>query len=64
MDHTRNPTPAAGVSKRHYNEHALDDGEPSPDAAIEIEGNLALPEDEDTGGDPYNHTGRFKRSVR
>ena len=33
------------------------------DTTLRFEGRMAV-NDEDCGGDPYNHTGKFRRTVR
>ena len=41
-----------------------DDTGECDDATLNVEGALQVSTDEDIGGDPYNHTGRFERLVR
>lgn len=51
-------------------QHFRDQGEPSDvetprDATtLAFEGHMKVSGDDDAGGDPYNRTGRFKRTVR
>ena len=50
--------------------HFRDQGEPNEGAArgdattLAFEGLMGISGDDDLGGDPYNRTGRFKRTVR
>jgi hypothetical protein len=40
------------------------DGGTPDETTVAHDGELDAPPDEDAGGDPYNHTGRFHRIVR
>ena len=66
MPPSRNQTTASESTersaRRYDDRHADDDAR--PDATVEICDSLGVSLDEDRGGDPYNHTGRFKRSIR
>jgi hypothetical protein len=44
-------------------EQADEDDGLREDGTLAFQGKLNL-KDEDAGGDPYNHTGRFRRNVR
>jgi len=62
-------TPAAtsttqGASGQQFREQVEDDAEASVDATVSFEGSMNVSSDEDSGSDPYNRTGRFKRLVR
>lgn len=49
----------------HFREQTTDEREDRNDATIAHDGGrLEVSADEDTGGDPYNHTGTFKRTTR
>ena len=56
--------PTANIDKRRFREQADGDKGERGDATLSFEGTLKINRDEDTGGDPYNHTGRFKKSIR
>ena len=38
--------------------------EPADPTTVTFEGRIRVSSDDDSGGDPYNHTGRFRRNVR
>lgn len=51
-------------AERRFKEQLHDDME-TTDATLAHRGALEVSTDEDDpGGDPYNHTGRFKKNVR
>lgn len=54
--------PASALRFREQAREAVE--EDSEDATITFKGGSLEVTDEDPGGDPYNHTGSFKRSVR
>jgi hypothetical protein len=61
---TTTETPANGApdaSNLHFRDQS--DGARN-DATLAFEGLMRVSGDEDVGGDPYNRTGRFKRTVR
>ncbi len=41
-----------------------DAGEAADPTTLDFEGRIRVSSDDDLGGDPYNHTGRFRRNVR
>ena len=62
---TRTPDVKENASTLHFKEQHKDDSETSVDATISVKGTLRVSaEEEDVGGDPYNHTGRFERNNR
>jgi hypothetical protein len=53
---------AASLRFREQNDDAA---EPRADATtVSFDGSMKVSSDEDSGSDPYNRTGRFKRFVR
>jgi len=59
-------TPAEAPAKAAPPPHAHHDAAaaaPHDDTTLEFKGRIAVT-DEDIGGDPYNHTGRFRRAIR
>ena len=63
----RTPTttgPEPGDANLHFREQSNDEGEARPDATLSFDGRMNVSSDEDSGSDPYNRTGRFKRLVR
>ena len=59
QDHER--VPGAG---RHFREETETPAGPAADVIVTTLGPLQVTAEEDTGGDPYNHTGTFKRTIR
>lgn len=41
-----------------------EDSTAADSTTLEFEGRIRVAGDDDAGGDPYNHTGRFRRNVR
>ncbi len=56
-DHDRAPAAVAAQNQVVAQEPRHDD------TTVSFEGRMAV-NDEDCGGDPYNHTGKFRRTVR
>ena len=64
MENVRTGSAAsAEASRQRVREEADEDGGLREDGTLAFQGKLNL-NDEDAGGDPYNHTGRFRRNVR
>lgn len=61
---TTHGRPAGETADERRPRADVDSDEESADATtLKFEGKIGVADDE-RGGDPYNHTGRFKRSVR
>jgi len=54
----------ADSSKLRFKEQLADDAVPRGDCTIAANGTLRISPEEDTGGDPYNHTGSFRKNIR
>ncbi len=61
LPHTQNGF-AQTAAEQHFREQ-LDDETVGDPTTVKFEGRVAV-SDEDTGSDPYNRTGQFKRLVR
>jgi hypothetical protein len=56
---------AADASELHFRDQGdKDDAAPIDATTLAFEGRMRVSGDDDAGGDPYNRTGRFKRTVR
>ncbi len=61
LPHTQNGFVQTGA-EQHFREQ-LDDETANDPTTLKFDGQVAV-SSEDTGGDPYNRTGRFERLVR
>ena len=61
LPHTQNGV-VQTVAEQHFREE-VDDETTSDPTTLKFDGKVAVV-NEDTGSDPYNRTGRFKRLVR
>lgn len=59
-------TPAAGTAsaERHFREQPEERTETFTEVGLTAEAPLEVNMTDEPGGDPYNHTGRFKRMFR
>lgn len=59
-------TPAAGAAstERRFREQSDDPSETFVEIGLSAEAPLEINMTDEPGGDPYNHTGRFKRMFR
>jgi len=56
---------AADASELHFRDQGEQDDAARNDATtLAFEGRMQVTGDDDAGGDPYNRTGRFRRTVR
>jgi len=63
MEGTR-PTPTEAQSERHFRDQSDADRDQSFEVGRKADGPLEVNMTDEPGGDPYNHTGRFKRLYR
>lgn len=65
MEDNRTQSRTKSDSSRRFREQAGEDAREPADTTLSVKGPLEVSgDDEDLGGDPYNHTGRFKKNVR
>ena len=50
--------------ERHFRDQSAEVSEKFVEVGIRIDGPLEINMTDEPGGDPYNHTGRFKRLYR
>jgi hypothetical protein len=63
MEGTRQAQPMPGTDRRFRDQPDTGD-ESSAEVAFRAEGPLEVNMTDEPGGDPYNHTGRFRRMFR
>lgn len=63
MDGTR-PTPTEAKPVRHFRDQSDSEIDQSVEIGLKADGPLEVNMTDEPGGDPYNHTGRFKRLYR
>jgi hypothetical protein len=63
LPHTQNGF-AQTAAEQHFREQSEDDETATDNTTLKFDGRMATADEDDTGSDPYNRTGRFRRLVR